>query len=174
MNRSRFAASVGMYSALSVALRLAKNFLVGPVQFVNFPFMIALIASSSGAAVGLTTGVLGYFLSDLFLGFGPWTLVNSLLCGLVGGLWSRVRTEDPSKIFILCLLSEFTFDVTNSTILYMMLGLKPVEAFVVGVIGLFMPVMGGSLIAPGPITEISTSLGVALLLPRARRMRWFH
>ncbi len=163
-----------MYSSLGVALRLAKNFLVGPAQFINFPFMMALISSSEGAPVGLTTGVLGYLLSDLFLGFGPWTVVNSILCGFLGGLWSHVQTDDSSKIFVLCLISEFVFDVTNSTILYAMLGLKPMEALMVGVIGLFVPVMGGSLIAPGPTTEISTSFCVALLLPKARKMRWFR
>lgn len=163
---SRTIAIAGVMSALSMALRLMKHLILGAIQVVNFPFMFTLIASSASPCAGLLTGIMSYAVSDAFFGLGPWTLVNSALCGLFGLIWGYVRSENPKALFFLSLLSQFSFDVANSSILYILFGLNPIQAIIIGTLGLFLPVMGGSALLIGPTTEITTSLGVALMRPR--------
>lgn len=168
--RSRSVATAGLMTSLSIAMRLTKHITIGATQVINFPFMFTLIASAESPCAGLLTGIMSYAASDVFFGIGPWTAVNSALCGLIGLLWGYIRGKNSSIIFSLSLISEFLFDVANSSILYMLLGLKPMEAIITGIVGLFLPVMGGTMIAIGPITEISTSIGVAVIRPKIYRI----
>jgi len=168
--RSRTVATAGMMTSLSIAMRLMKHLAIGATQVINFPFMFTLIASAESPLAGLLTGIMSYAVSDVLFGIGPWTAVNSALCGLIGFAWGYVRSENPSFLFPLSLTSEFLFDVANSSILYVIFGLRPLEALITGIIGLFLPVMGGTMIAIGPITEISTSLCVAIIRPKAQRV----
>jgi len=167
--RSRSVATAGIMASLSIAMRLMKHLVIGATQVINFPFMFTLIASAESPCAGLLAGIMSYAVSDIFFGIGPWTAVNSALCGLIGFLWGYMKSNNSNVLFSLSLISEFLFDVANSSILYMLLGLKPMEAIITGVIGLFLPVMGGTMVAIGPITEISTSLGVAMIRPKIRR-----
>jgi energy-coupling factor transport system substrate-specific component len=165
---SRTVATVGMMTALSVAMRVVKHLIIGAVQVINFPFMFTLIASSISPCAGLLTGIMSYAVSDVLFGIGPWTAVNSALCGIIGLIWGYIRTERRELLFLLSFLSEFIFDIANSSILYMLFGLSPIQALIVGLIGLFLPVMGGSIFLIGPMTEVTTSLGVALIRPKLR------
>ena len=167
---SKTIATAGMMTALSIAMRILKHLMIGAIQVINFPFMFTLIASSISPCAGLLTGIMSYAVSDVLFGIGPWTLVNSALCGIIGLIWGYIRTERGEVLFFLSFLSEFMFDIANSSILYMLLGLSPIQALIIGLIGLFLPVMGGSIFLIGPMTEVTTSLGVALIRPRLRKI----
>lgn len=168
--RSRTVATAGMMTSLSIAMRLMKHLAIGATQVINFPFMFTLIASAESPLAGLLTGIMSYAVSDVLFGIGPWTAVNSTLCGLIGFIWGYVRSENPGFLFPFSLVSEFLFDVANSSILYVIFGLRPLEALITGIVGLFLPVMGGTMVAIGPITEISTSLCVAVIRPKAQKV----
>ncbi len=167
---SKTVATAGMMTALSIAMRILKHLMIGAIQVINFPFMFTLIASSISPCAGLLTGIMSYAVSDVLFGIGPWTLVNSALCGIIGLIWGYIRTERGEVLFLLSFLSEFMFDIANSSILYMLLGLSPIQALIIGLIGLFLPVMGGSIFLIGPMTEVTTSLGVALIRPRLKKI----
>jgi len=167
---SKTIATAGMMTALSIAMRILKHLMIGAIQVINFPFMFTLIASSISPCAGLLTGIMSYAVSDVLFGIGPWTLVNSALCGIIGLIWGYIRTERGEVLFFLSFLSEFMFDIANSSILYMLLGLSPIQALIIGLIGLFLPVMGGSIFLIGPMTEVTTSLGVALIRPRLKKI----
>jgi len=167
---SKTIATAGMMTALSIAMRILKHLMIGAIQVINFPFMFTLIASSISPCAGLLTGIMSYAVSDVLFGIGPWTLVNSVLCGIIGLIWGYIRTERGEVLFLLSFLSEFMFDIANSSILYMLLGLSPIQALIIGLIGLFLPVMGGSIFLIGPMTEVTTSLGVALIRPRLKKI----
>ncbi len=174
--RSRDLALTALLSSTAVVLRLSKNWALGPVQFVNIPLVFAVVAGRLvGVVGGALVGVLGFLLTDLFLGFGPWSLVDSALNGLIGSLWgvTRGRRISVPAMAALVYLSAFAYDVLSSTLLYVVFGLSLEKAFLTGLAGLFIPVYGGGLVGVGPVTEATTTvLAVAIL--RALEARGFQ
>ncbi|RLE76030.1 MAG: hypothetical protein DRJ44_04785 [Thermoprotei archaeon] len=166
MRKSLELSLTALLVGLSVLFRYAKNVFT-TVQFVNFPLVFCIFSGLFfGSRVGFAVGFLSYVISDFLILPGVWTFVNSLLAGLIGLLWGilgkrfiRYRIE----FFVLVFLSVFLFDIASSVILYLIFGFSLLDAFVWGVVGLFLPVFGGKLIGVGPITEASTSFIVCFL-----------
>lgn len=175
--RSSDVAVVSVLTALAVTFRYAKNS-VTTFQFVNIPLALAYLAAGLFSPyVGLTVAALSYLISDLIIFPGIWTLVNSVLAAVVAlffGVFYR-RFRSRVMVFILAFLLTFFYDVFSSSLLYVVFGLKPWEAFVWGFIGLFLPIMGGGMIGVGPLTEFSTSLLALVLIESVARRgfgRW--
>ncbi len=172
---SKVTAQMGVWSALAVAARVGKHALVGPFQFVNLPLLFTMLAGMLyGGSVGFGVGLLSFLVSDTVLGLGIWTVVDGTLAGIVGAFWSKLRLKDRVVLFMLGYLSTFLYDVLTSWILYMIFGFPPLEALIVGVVGLFLPVAGGGAIAIGPTTEATTSLLLSILAPRLLRERVYR
>ena len=164
---SNVTAQIGIWTALAVSARLGKHALLGTFQFVNLPLLFTMISGSIyGMNVGIGVGFLSFLVSDTLIGLGPWTLVDGSLSALIGGVWSTISTRDKISLFILAYISTFFYDVMTSWILYMLLGFSPLNALILGVIGLFLPVAGGGVVAIGPMTEASTALLLSLILAR--------
>jgi len=154
------------FTSLSVAFRVSKN-AVTAVQFINIPLAFAFVSSVLfGARVGFLVGFLSYALSDFLIFPGAWTLVNATLAGLFASLYRWVYHPGAGKTlnFTATYILVFSFDILTSAILYVLFGVGPLEAFLTGLIGLFLPVMGGYLVGVGPLTEGSTSLLAVLLI----------
>ncbi|ABL77434.1 ECF transporter S component [Thermofilum pendens] len=170
---ARRIAAVAVFTSTAVVFRVAKN-LVTTVQFVNIPLAMAFVSSAIlGYKEGFLVGFLSYVLSDMLIGPGFWTLVNPFLAGAFSAVFgfSYRRGLEKTYLFVSAFLSCFLFDVTTSVLFYMIFGLKPLDALVFGLLGLFVPVVGGFLVGVGPLTEFSTSaLAVALLEALERRL----
>jgi len=163
---SRTIAVVSVFVSMATVFRLLKN-AVTSMQFLNIPLALAFVASYLfGSKIGLMVGFFGYVFSDLLIYPGLWTIVNSLAAGLVSyifGLSSR-RVIQGLVLFLEAFLLCFFFDLSTSTLLYILFGLDISKALVFAFIGLFLPVMGGYLIGVGPLTEFSTSILTVLLI----------
>lgn len=61
-------------------------------------------------------------------------------------------------------LCVFFYDITTSALTYLISGLSPTNALIIGLIGLFIPVEGGWIFGIGPITEFTTSLLTTILI----------
>jgi len=169
--KSREVTLVAVFSALGVSFRVAKNLLT-QLQFVNIPLLFAFVGSHVGGPLaGFLIAALTYLLSDLLILPGVWTLVNALLGGLTAaffGLVSRGLASVEYRFaaaFLLC----FLFDVASSAVLYVAFGLPPTVAVVTGMVGLFLPVMGGFMVGVGPLTEFTTALLSALVVEKVSR-----
>jgi len=175
--RSSDVALISVLTALAVAFRYAKNS-VTPFQFVNIPLALAYLAAGLFSPyVGLAVAALSYLISDLILFPGMWTLVDSALAAVVAFLFGVFYRRFESRIaaFIVAFLLTFFYDILSSSLLYVIFGLKPWEAFAWGFIGLFLPIMGGGMIGVGPLTEFSTSLLALVLIESVARRgfgRW--
>ncbi len=164
---------VGVFSALSAGMRLAKHAALGSFQFINIPLLFSMLTGALlGFEAGFGVGLISFLVSDSILGLGPWTLVDGIVCGLIGGLWAKVGDVDSVINFVLGYLSALAYDLITSWILYMIVGFEPLEAFLIGFVGLFLPVAGGNAILIGPLTEVSTALALAIVLPKMRN--WFY
>ena len=157
-----------LLAATAIALRLFKHIIIGPIQIINLPAVFCILAALLlGSTSGASVGIISYIVSDLILGFGPWTLVNAIFMGIigvgVGNLKNRISNKYQLFIFIMILL--FVNDVMTSSILYLFLGFNFIEAFTISLLGLFLPTLGGFMFAIGPITEISSSLLVIMTRP---------
>jgi energy-coupling factor transport system substrate-specific component len=169
---TRKVAVIAVFASMVTAFRVAKN-LVTAVQFINLPLSLAFTASLIfGGEIGFAVGFLGYLLSDLLIYPGPWTVVNSIVAGALSYLLgvlpgsSRQRIIVFATTFLLCLL----FDIVTSALLYIILGLEPARALIIGIVGLFLPVMGGYLLGVGPVTELSTALLTTFLVEALKRI----
>lgn len=162
---------ISVFTALGLALRVAKN-LITPIQFVNIPLLFAFVtAFLAGPPAGFFSAMLIYLLSDLVILPGVWTVVNMLLGGLTAaafGTLSRMIKAFEYR-FTLAFLLCFLFDVVSSALLYMIFGVPLLQAIAIGLVGLFLPVMGGYLIGVGPLTEFTTAFLTAALIEKLSR-----
>ena len=169
---ARKIALISALTALAVSLRLAKHAMAGVVQFVNVPLALSM---ASGLLFGVTTGfgvgLLAFTISDAILGLGPWTPVDAVAAALAGGACGLLsgKAVQRTEMFVLTFLLTFAYDVATSTILYALFGLNLYYAFIAGIVGLFLPVMGGYLLAVGPVTELLTSLLTIAIVEGVRR-----
>ncbi len=176
MVRSYEVSTIALFASLAVLFRYVKN-AVTAVQFVNFPLLFTILSSLFlGSRAGFFVGLLSYTISDLLIFPGIWTIVNSLLAGFMGFLWGLARRRKWSgvELFAWLYLSIFFFDILSSFILYVAIGFKPLDALTWGIVGLFLPVFGGSLIGVGPITELCTSLLTYVLFRELEKRGVFY
>lgn len=169
---ARSVALISVFTALGLALRVAKN-LATSVQFVNFPLLFGFLAASfAGPFAGFLTTSLIYLLSDLLILPGVWTLTNMLLGGLVAAAFGAASQalKGFEYRFALAFLLCFLFDISSSMVLYVLFGIPPLQALVVGLVGLFLPVMGGYLIGVGPLTEFTTAFLSVVLDSKLREV----
>ncbi|MCC6059092.1 MAG: ECF transporter S component [Thermofilum sp.] len=185
--RSREITLAAMLSALGVVFRVAKNLAIPQSQFVNLPLLFAFVGSHlGGPSAGFLVAALAYLISDLLILPGVWTLADAFLGGLAAALFgfiSRGLASVEHRLaaallwfiarFIAAFLLCFFFDVTSSAVLYVALGLPLRVAIAMGIVGLFFPVMGGSLVGVGPITEFTTALLSALIVEKVSRALGF-
>jgi len=170
MSASRRVAFVSILTALSVSFRYLKNALL-PVQFVNIPLAFTMIAGLYTDWVGgALVGLLSYALSDTLISVGPWTLINGVLASLIGAVWSLFKRLGDTYLAVIAYLSTFFFDIFSSFLFYLAFGLPLREAFVTGLVGLFIPVYGGGLIGVGPVTEAITAIVVVGLMKSLKRV----
>lgn len=170
--RARFIALVSVVSAMGVSLRLGKHAVLGSLQFFNAPLFSAMLAGYlGGPSAGLAAGVMVFTITDLVIGLGPWTLVNSILAGLIGAAWGVVRLEGMAEVFTAAFLSSFAYDVLSSLLLYAAFYYDLWTALLYALVGLYMPVGGGYLVGVGPLTEFVTSGLTAVAVHRLKNLR---
>jgi uncharacterized membrane protein len=163
----------GVFAALAVALRIAKNVTLGPVQIVNFPAVFTIIGGLMfGAHVGAFTGVISFFLSDLLLGYaGTWTIITSLSMGLIGGLSPLIRRLDAESSTIGLGVSSYLlillYDILSSMV-WLAFVMSVQTAFILSVVGLFLP-SPLTLYPVGLVTEIVTVFLIVLIYPHVKR-----
>lgn len=165
-------ALISTFTALAVALRLAKHAFVGPLQFINFPLLTAMIASYvGGSSVGAAVGALSFVASDFFIWLGPWTPINAVLAASIGLLWGFAARSVRSGItlFVFAYLSVFAYDLLSSVLGYLIYLPSAGSALMLAIIGLFLPVGSGWLIGVGPITEFITAVLTAAAIEILRR-----
>ena len=173
MNRVQELSVTAVLSAAAASLRIIKHLIAGPIQFVNIPAVFAIIGGAVfGARIGFLVGLFSFVISDFILGSGPWTAVNSILCGLIGVissvLWYGETSVSRLEVGATTYLLLFMNDILNSMILYLLLGFSIQQAAIISVVGLFLPIAGGWMFFVGPITEGTTSVLAATLMPEIR------
>lgn len=159
-------------TATAVALRVGKNWGLGPIQFINVSLAFGYSASfMAGPIAGLMVGLLSQLLSDLLIFPGPWTIITSVACGLtsMGGYLLRRFGGGRGLLIVTLYLLTFLYDVSTSMAGYMLAGYPPLNALVVGLLGLFLPAGGGWLIGVGPTTELITAVITVSLIEVIRR-----
>ncbi|MFX1485732.1 MAG: ECF transporter S component [Promethearchaeota archaeon] len=161
-------------ASLAIALRLFKHFIIGPIQIINLPGVMTVASGIlMGAVSGLTVGLFAFFVSDLILGFGPWTPITAGFMGLIGIvaglLWFRRDEISRLELFTVSFILIFINDVFTSVGGYMILGLSFEGALLTSLVGLFIPAGGGFFLAVGPITEGATAFLIAILTPIIRK-----
>lgn len=165
-------ALIAVFSALAIAGRLLKHAVAGTFQFVNIPLIAAMVAAHAGGPlVGALTGFFSFVGSDAVLGLGPWTLVNSLIAGVIGAVWGIADTEGatPLRLFVLAFLLTFFYDVLSSFALYALFIGDARIALLYALLGLFVPVMGGVMVGVGPLTEFVTAALTTVLIDRINK-----
>ncbi|MHA1409741.1 MAG: ECF transporter S component [Candidatus Odinarchaeia archaeon] len=157
-----------LFASLAISLRLFKHAIIGPIQIINLPAVFTIFAGLLlGSVSGISVGLISFIVSDLFLGFGPWTFVTATFMALIGGIFGLLggKVTNRPQLFILIVVLLFINDVMTSTILYMVMGFSFQFALIYSILGLFLPIQGGFMFGIGPITEISSALLVTLSLP---------
>ncbi len=168
LNKTLEITIVALLSALTISLRLFKHLIIGPIQVINIPAAISIVSVLIlGLTVGASVALISIICSDIILGFGMWTIVTSVflvaICLAINLLKNKIN--DRTQLFTLIILILFINDVFTSTVLYMILGFEFTTALATSILGLFLPAGGGYMIAPGPVTEISTALLVISIKP---------
>lgn len=160
---------ISMFAALGAGLRIAKHLIIGPIQFINFPYIVSSLSLLNGLSLysSFLIGAFSFLASDMLLGAGPWTITNSIsiLVSLTLLLPFR-KVVDRIILGVVLYLSIFIYDILSSLLGYLtFLGASNLNlAFYLSLVGLFFPVGGGSLFMVGPITEIVTVAVVILVL----------
>ncbi|MCX6695342.1 MAG: ECF transporter S component [Candidatus Altiarchaeota archaeon] len=98
---SRMIALVSMLTAIVVA---SRQMLHG-IEFSPVFFIVILVGYSYGFIPGFTVGALSMFLSNFFLGQGPWTPFQMIGLGFTGGLASILPKFRNRKAEVIVLAS---------------------------------------------------------------------
>ena len=174
--RTVYITLTSIMASLAVVLRMIKHSMLGPIQVINLMAVITIItALILGAKSGGAVAIMSYIISDFFLGFGPWTLVNAFFLALVGltvgFFWHKKPNPQTVEMMIILYMLLFLNDIATSTFgLNLWAGVPLDIAFVAGLVGLFLPASGGFLIAIGPVTEFSSALAATLLYPQIQKI----
>lgn len=171
--RTRQVALISTFTALGVAMRIAKHAAVGALQFFNAPLCVAMVAGwMAGPGAGALTGFLTFLLSDMLIWLGPWTPINGALAAALGAAWSLLRRDHSrTSLFVAAFLTTFAYDIASSVLGYLIYlpagGLS--AAVTLALIGLFLPAGGGWLVGVGPITESVTAAVTVAIIEAIRR-----
>ena len=129
-----------------------------------------------GSYYGFIVGAIGMLISDLHIGAGLWTIGNVFFMGLIGflsGIFWKNRYNSISKLELLigAFLLTLLFDIGSSIWWFFFLysGTPFPSIIIVAILGLFFPVMVGSIPWPfGLIHGFSTSILLSQILPRVK------
>lgn len=152
---------VSMLASVSAASRILLTFipnvsLTTPITIISGVFM--------GPVGGFLVGLLSMVISDIYIGFGPWSFVTSFSMGLVGflsGLLIR-RIGDRFLIFTFSYLVTLLYDLLTSILTLSLMFNTPIY---VSILNLFVPVFIGFIPYPmGPVHEFSTAIITTYLL----------
>ena len=159
--------SLGVVGRLSLVL-IPNVSLVGPLAMLG--------GYLSGGVSGFLIGFLGMFISDIFIGMGPWTPITSFFMGIAGllsGLFLR-KTSDRVILFISSFIIILFYDIMTSILIMTMFGVPTLMAL----INLFIPVFIGFIPYPmGPIHEFSAAflfISIVKVLDSHPIIRWFR
>ena len=170
---TRSIALTSIFASLSIVGRISLVLipnvsLVGPLAILG--------GYLSGPVSGFLIGFLGMFISDMFIGAGPWTPITSFfmgISGLLSGLFLK-KISDKTILFVSSLLFTLFYDAMTSIIIMSMFGVPPILSLV----NLFFPVFIGFIPYPmGPIHEFSTAflfVSIAKVLDSYPFVRWFR
>lgn len=169
---TRSIALTSIFTSLSVVGRISLIFvpnisLVGPLAILG--------GYLSGGISGFLIGFLGMFISDMFIGVGPWTPITSFfmgISGLLSGLFLR-KTSDRMILFIASFMFTLFYDIMTSIVTMSMFGVSPL----LSLMNLFLPIFIGFIPYPmGPIHEFSTAflfVSIVKILDSYPFVRWF-
>jgi len=164
-------AMISILASLSIASRIILAFL--PNISLTTPLTI-LSGFYLGSLSGFLVGFISMIISDMYLGFGPWTIVTSISMGLVGFLSGLIlpRVRDRVLLFVLAYLFTLFYDVVTSILTISVFFGTPVW---VALINLFTPVFIGVVPYPmGPVHEFSTAFLSTYLLGLFRRNEYIR
>ncbi len=160
--------------AVSLTGILTTLNIVGRISLVVLPNIspvspLTLLAGYLGGSyVGFLVGFMSMFISDVYIGPGPWTLITSLGMGLVGvfgGLIRRLQLDYTLTLVISFIIVLF-YDIFTSIILMYPFGVPPYIA----VINLFIPAIQYGIPYPmGPMHEFTSSVLFVGVLRALRR-----
>ncbi len=165
--KSLLIAYMGIFTALGVIGRLAFTILPNVAPVAPFSLMSGYLG---GPLSGFLVGFLTMFVSDLYIGVGPWTVFTSLFMGIVGvsGWICRKVSPDRLTLFIIAYLSVLLYDVGTSVATVIWFGVDPL----ISILNLFIPIVFLGIPYPmGPVHEFSSSLMFILLVESIRRFR---
>lgn len=152
-------------TSMLISLSAASRILLTFIPNVSLTTPITILAGVFlGPLNGFLVGLLSMIISDIYIGFGPWSIVTSTSMGMVGLLAGLIisRVGDRLLIFILSFLATLLYDILTSVLtLSFMLG-TPVY---IAILNLFLPVFIGFIPYPmGPVHEFSTAVISTYLL----------
>ncbi len=161
MNLKKISFVAVMSAAGCVSRVVIPLYNVKPVAFIA-------IASGmiAGYAEGFAVGLLSMFLSDLFLGVGPWTFIDAPLMGMAGALGSLWKDRNPSRVELGVggYLITLAYDVLSTLAFCFLFGVP----ILVGLLMLFLP--AGSVPYPfGPAHELTTAILLSTAGPPLKR-----
>lgn len=74
-------------------------------------FIVAVVGNVFGSFVGFIVGCTAAFISNIFLGHGPWTIWQMFAWGIIGAASGLVRKKIKMEYFsLICFVYGFLFD----------------------------------------------------------------
>lgn len=107
-NNLKSVAAIATLSAIAAGLRVV----MAPLpNIMPTTFLVALTGFVFGPFTGFITGALAAFLSNIFLGQGPWTFFQMFGWGVIGLISAFLpKNIKASSFSIICFLYGFLFD----------------------------------------------------------------
>ena len=135
---ARGVALVGVMVALVVA---SRQFLHG-IEFSPVFFLVILAGRAFGATIGFTVGSLSMFISNFFLGHGPWTQFQMLAMGLTGGaaaILPRAGRLELAMLAVYSVVAAFAYGLMTDVFFWMaFIPTHSTESFI-GIVAAGMP-----------------------------------
>lgn len=157
MNKRSFSFKISFISII-VSLSASSRIVLTIIPNVSLTTPLTILGGMIiGVSGGFLIGFMSMFISDIYIGFGPWTPMTSLSMGLVGGISGLLgRFNDRILLFLFSYLLTLLYDILSSILtMTIYFGIPPSIA----IINLFIPVFIGGIPYPmGLIHELSTAL----------------
>lgn len=157
------AKTIAMLICLASVVAVTRVVLVaGPPNVKPSAFLSIFAGIIGGPMFGLTVGLLGIAVSDLFFGIGPWTMITSSCMGLIGFLGGFIDC-DTSRVglAITGFLYTMIYDVLTSLLFAVIYG----YSWWLSIAGLYLPFLMGSVYPFGLIHEATTAVLLGLAGP---------
>jgi uncharacterized membrane protein len=159
-SRAKTVAMLVCLTSLIAATRVVLA--AGPPNVKPTAFLSIFSGIIGGPMFGLTAGLLGIGVSDLFLGMGPWTLITSSCMGLIGFLGGFIDCETSRVgLAITGFLYTMIYDVLTSLSFAVIYG----YSWWLSIAGLYLPLLMGSVYPFGLIHETTTAILFGLAGP---------